>query len=259
MVGRTILNEAGTPSHIGRLVARINAVISAPDWLAKTNAAHVFPISNGWSGNAATSTLEIGTGTANATRSITVVDNSGAPFAELTNGSAITTVIDQSNVHVWATNANVTKGNLTAAGLAIVGNITATGNLSPTGNISAGNLAISHDAAITGNETVGGNLTVTGRATAGNATLNGTSGGLTIGSGQVITVGAVQVLKTRQTGWGAASGALSRSALAAYAGQTYTGSYVQATVQATDDALKALAQHFAALVTDLTAHGVIGP
>ena len=70
--------------------------------------------------------------------------------------------------------------------------------------------------------------------------------------------GAVQVVGRRQTGWGAASGTLSRTAYAAYTGQTYTGSYVQATAQATDNALKTLSQTVAALITDLTTHGLIG-
>ena len=87
--------------------------------------------------------------------------------------------------------------------------------------------------------------------------LNATTGNLVLTGG--VFVGALQVVGARQTGWGAASGTLSRAAYAAYAGQTYTGAYVQATAQATDDAVKALAQQFAALRVDLTAHGLIGP
>lgn len=73
-----------------------------------------------------------------------------------------------------------------------------------------------------------------------------------------ITVGASQVVSTRQTGWGAASSTLSRAAYASYAGQVMGAGYVQATAQATDDAVKALSQRVAALITDLTAHGLIG-
>jgi len=94
--------------------------------------------------------------------------------------------------------------------------------------------------------------------------LNGTntwSGAQTVSNPVTATsfkVSTNQVVGARATGWGAASGTLSRSAYAAYAGQTYTGSYVQATAQATDNAIKLLSQTVAALITDLTSHGLIG-
>lgn len=59
------------------------------------------------------------------------------------------------------------------------------------------------------------------------------------------------------TGWGAASGTLSRAAYASYAGQTVSAGYVQAEAQATDDAVKLLSQVVAALITDLTSQKVI--
>lgn len=71
-------------------------------------------------------------------------------------------------------------------------------------------------------------------------------------------VGGTKVVESRKTGWGAASGTLSRTAYASYAGQTMSAAYVQAEAQATDDALKLLGQKVAALITDLTAHGLIG-
>lgn len=61
------------------------------------------------------------------------------------------------------------------------------------------------------------------------------------------------------TGWGAASGTLSRAAYASYAGQTVSAAYVQAEAQATDDAVKLLSRTVAALITDLTAQKIIKP
>ncbi|MER8999999.1 hypothetical protein NKJ52_20625 [Mesorhizobium australicum] len=53
-----------------------------------------------------------------------------------------------------------------------------------------------------------------------------------------------------KTGWGVPTGTLLRTTFASYAGQTHTASYVQATVQALDDAVKSVSQRFAAFVTD---------
>lgn len=61
------------------------------------------------------------------------------------------------------------------------------------------------------------------------------------------------------TGWGAASGTLSRAAYAAYAGQTVSNPPTQAEVQALDNAVKLLSQTVAALVTDMTTQRVIKP
>jgi hypothetical protein len=88
-------------------------------------------------------------------------------------------------------------------------------------------------------------------------TVNGANGN--VFTAGVYSVGANQVVTARQTGWGAASGTLSRSAYASYAGQTFGATYTKAAAQATDDGLKALAQRVAALITDLTTHGLIGP
>lgn len=59
------------------------------------------------------------------------------------------------------------------------------------------------------------------------------------------------------TGWGAASGTLSRAAYAAYAGQTVSNPPTQAEVQALDNAVKLLSQTVAALITDLTTQKII--
>ncbi|TGT35684.1 hypothetical protein [Mesorhizobium sp. M8A.F.Ca.ET.165.01.1.1] len=60
----------------------------------------------------------------------------------------------------------------------------------------------------------------------------------------------------QKTGWGVPTGTLARTTYAAYAGQTHTASYVQATVQALDDACRNVSQRLAALLTDL--HGTAG-
>jgi hypothetical protein len=54
------------------------------------------------------------------------------------------------------------------------------------------------------------------------------------------------------TGWGAASGTLSRGAYASYAGQVVSNPPTQAETQALDDAVKLLSKTVAALITDLT-------
>lgn len=57
--------------------------------------------------------------------------------------------------------------------------------------------------------------------------------------------------------WGAPTGTVSRTALAAYAGQTVSNPPTQAEVQALDDAVKALSQHVVALITDLRTIGAL--
>lgn len=101
-----------------------------------------------------------------------------------------------------------------------------------------------------------GSVMIAGAAAADVAELINT--GFNAPTGKVYSVAGTQVLGPRATGWGAASSTLSRTAYPSYAGQTLTGSYVQATQQANDDALKLLSQKVAALITDLTAHGLIG-
>jgi len=59
------------------------------------------------------------------------------------------------------------------------------------------------------------------------------------------------------TGWGAASGTLSRAAYAAYAGQVISNPPTQAEVQALDDAVKLLSQTVAALLADLRTQKII--
>lgn len=94
----------------------------------------------------------------------------------------------------------------------------------------------------------GGSTTIT--LTGANGTVNVTNG---------YYVAGTAVVGARATGWGAASGTLGRAAYASYAGQTMGATYSQSAAQATDDGLKALAQRVAAIITDLTAHGLIGP
>jgi hypothetical protein len=56
-------------------------------------------------------------------------------------------------------------------------------------------------------------------------------------------------------GWGTPTGALDRTALAAYAGQTVSALYVQAEIQAIDNAVKKVSQQLAALITDKLTKG----
>lgn len=62
---------------------------------------------------------------------------------------------------------------------------------------------------------------------------------------------------TLDTGWTAGTGTANKGAFAAYAGQTHTGSYVQATVQALDDATKNASQRLKAIEDVLRANGLI--
>ena len=70
--------------------------------------------------------------------------------------------------------------------------------------------------------------------------------------------GSTKIIGARVTGWGAPSGTLDRTALAAYAGQTVSAGYVQAEAQATDNACKKSSQELAAVISDLRTHGLIG-
>lgn len=54
-----------------------------------------------------------------------------------------------------------------------------------------------------------------------------------------------------KTGWAVPTGTLARTTFASYAGVTHTGAYVQATIQALDDAVRNVSQRLAALITDL--------
>ena len=109
--------------------------------------------------------------------------------------------------------------------------------------------------------TLGWQLDTNGLMTLKNAgttsiTLTGSNGTVNVTGGYYF--GGTAVVGSRKTGWGAASGTLSRAAYASYTAQTYTGAYVQATAQATENALALLSKTVAALITDLTAHGLIG-
>lgn len=59
------------------------------------------------------------------------------------------------------------------------------------------------------------------------------------------------------TGWGNASGTLSRAAYASYAGQVISNPPTQVEVQALDDAVKLLSRTVAGLITDLFAQKII--
>ena len=94
----------------------------------------------------------------------------------------------------------------------------------------------------------------------GNYTITHSAGTLTL-SGILVAsqynVGGNQVVGARQTGWTAGTGTANKGSFAAYAGQTHTGSYVQATVQALDDAARNASQRVKAIEDALRAHGLI--
>lgn len=96
-----------------------------------------------------------------------------------------------------------------------------------------------------GATTVNGTLSVQGTFTVagGGAVIVGglgVAGGVTISTGALV-VGANQVVTTRQTGWAAPTGTVSRA------------TFDQSTVTTAQ-----LAQRLAALINDLTTHGLIG-
>jgi len=84
-----------------------------------------------------------------------------------------------------------------------------------------------------------------------------------LGIGGPLSIGASQILTTRQTGWAAPSSTLARTTFATYPGQTITDNYgnlgtLFSQVQTIDDHVKVLSQRLGALITDLITHGVIG-
>ena len=98
-------------------------------------------------------------------------------------------------------------------------------------------------------------------------TFNSATGALgsvsvTLSSGP-LTIGANQVVTTRQTGWGVPSSTLARTTFATYSGQTINSTYgdlgtLFTATQAIDDHLKIVSQRLGALITDLITHGLIG-
>lgn len=73
-----------------------------------------------------------------------------------------------------------------------------------------------------------------------------------------IAINGTQVLKSRRTGWGAATGTVDRTAWSPYTAPTVSASYVQAELQAIANAVQANSRHLAALQQDITDHGLIG-
>jgi hypothetical protein len=90
---------------------------------------------------------------------------------------------------------------------------------------------------------------------------NSATGALTIGG--PLTIGSSQVVTSRQTGWANPSGTPARTTYAIHAGQTITDNYgnlgtLFTQVQTIDDHLKIVSERLAALIIDLTTHGLIG-
>ncbi|HEY9439767.1 MAG TPA: phage tail fiber protein [Streptomyces sp.] len=143
-------------------------------------------------------------------------------------------------------------------------------NSAGTRNISGGLFQGAITSAVPGAESVSLNLVtkVSGALTSAMQWKDGvivpqTGGGLTFkGYGTVNINGEyyvdnTQVLGPRQTGWTAATGTALKGAWATYAGQTHTGSYVQATIQALDNAVRDASQRIKALEDALRTHGQI--
>ncbi|MFF2245151.1 hypothetical protein ACFVTM_13335 [Arthrobacter sp. NPDC058130] len=73
-----------------------------------------------------------------------------------------------------------------------------------------------------------------------------------------IALNGVQVVKSRRTGWGAATGTVDRTAYAAYAAPTYAAAPTMSDMQTLANQVQANSRHLAALIQDLTTHGLIG-
>lgn len=130
---------------------------------------------------------------------------------------------------------------LTARTLSFTGNVTGSGSVDGSADVAT-SLTISNDVVTPSMLTTGG----PSWDASGNVTVT------------TLKVGSSQVVGSRKTGWTAATGTHNRGAYASYAGQTVSAGYVQAEVQAIDDALKALSRRFYSLETDVTSHGLIG-
>ncbi|RWI96097.1 hypothetical protein [Mesorhizobium sp.] len=81
------------------------------------------------------------------------------------------------------------------------------------------------------------------------------AGTINISSGYYVA--GVKVLGAQATGWTAGTGTALKGAFAAYAGQTHTASYVQATIQALDNAARDASQRVKAIEDALRTHGLI--
>lgn len=65
------------------------------------------------------------------------------------------------------------------------------------------------------------------------------------------------VVRDQTAAWGTPTGTFARTTFASYAGQTISASPTQAEVQAIDDAVKAVSQRLAALISDLRGNDVL--
>ncbi|ESX51002.1 tail protein [Mesorhizobium sp. LSHC426A00] len=85
----------------------------------------------------------------------------------------------------------------------------------------------------------------------------GDKGAGTINISASYYVAGTKVLGAQATGWTAGTGTALKGIWAAYAGQTHTGAYVQATIQALDDNCKNTSQRVKAIEDALRTHGLI--
>jgi hypothetical protein len=88
-------------------------------------------------------------------------------------------------------------------------------------------------------------------------TTGGDKGAGTINQSSGYYIQGNQVVGARATGWTAGTGTALKGTFAAYAGQTHTASYVQATVQALDNASRDASQRVKAIEDALRTHGLI--
>ncbi len=79
-----------------------------------------------------------------------------------------------------------------------------------------------------------------------------------VNAAQGLGIAGTRVLASRQTGWGAASGASDKTAFTTYNAPTVSATYDQAEIQALATAVQVASRHIGALINDLRNHGMIG-
>ena len=89
--------------------------------------------------------------------------------------------------------------------------------------------------------------------------LTGVAGPISLNTGNVYKINAVQVVGPRATGWTASTGTPARGAFAAAAAGTASVAYVQAELQGALTRIAALEARLIAHDADLITHGLFGP
>lgn len=192
----------------------------------------------------------------------------GGTFASLSSASIVNSQDAQTNLRVDNANSGTgalavvdfRNGALASADRMIVG-VLGTGYTLVTGWQDAGVVSTQNN--ITGGLVlnsvnsagikfeVGGNGSTNQRAVLTTTAFNLTAG-------VAYQINGTQVVTARQTGWGAATGTATRTAIATYTAPTITNPPTQAEVQAIADALQAWSRRGKAVTDDLATHGLIG-